>query len=66
MTAIIGLILLVALLVGGGMFLLRRSRLRRLGRWRIIISSALIGVGIVFLVWLAIMVFVVGPSMRAI
>ena len=58
--------MMVTLLVAGGVILLRGSKRKRLDRWQRIIFSTLIGVGIIFLVWLAIMVFVVGPSMRAI
>ena len=66
MTTSIVLILMVTLLVAGGVILLRGSRLKRLDRWQRIILSILIGLGTLFLVWLAIMVFVVGPSMRTV
>jgi hypothetical protein len=66
MTMCIGLIVIVTLLFASGVILLRGSTLKRFGRWKIIFFSSLIGVSILFLVWLAIMVFVVGPSMRAI
>ena len=58
--------MVVTLLVASGVILLRGSKLKRLDRWQKIIFSTLICVGIFFLVWLAIMVFVVGPSMRSI
>jgi hypothetical protein len=67
MTTSIGLIMMVTLLVAsGGVILLRGSKLKRLDRWQTIIFLTLTFVGIFFFVWLAIMVFVVGPSMRAI
>ena len=66
MATSIGLIVMVSILVASGVILLRGSKLKRVDRWKKIIFSTLLGVGILFLVWLAIMVFVVGPSMRAI
>jgi hypothetical protein len=65
MTTSIGLILMVTLLVASGVILLRGSKLKKSARWQRIIFATLIGIGIFFLAWLAIMVFVVGPSMRA-
>ena len=64
MTTSIGLVVMVTLLVASGVILLRGSKLKRSARWQRIIFSTLIGIGIFFLAWLAIMVFVVGPSMR--
>jgi hypothetical protein len=66
MTTSIGLIVMVTLLFASGAILLRGAKLKRLDKWQRIIYSTLIGVGILFLAWLAMMVFVVGPSMRAI
>jgi hypothetical protein len=64
MTTSIGVIATVTLLVAG-VFLLRSSALagHRLPRSGLLI---LIGVIICFFVWMAIMVFLVGPSMRTI
>jgi hypothetical protein len=65
MTTSIWLVAMVALLVAGGVILLRGSRLKKMDKVQRIVLSTVIGVGILFLAWLAIMVLVVGPSMRA-
>lgn len=64
MTTSIALMVMVVFFVAGGV-MLRGSKVKRLGRWQKIVLSALMGILIVFFVWLAIMVFVVGPAMRS-
>jgi hypothetical protein len=65
MTTSMGLIVIVTLLVASGVILLRGSRQKRLSIRKRIIFSTLAGVVVLFFAWLAVMVFVVGPSMRA-
>lgn len=65
MTTLLGLVAIVALLTIGGIFVLRgpggsRSR-GALG----LVGVVLIAGAVLFVVWLAIMVIFVGPSMRA-
>ena len=64
MTTSIALMVMVVFFVAGGL-MLRGSKVKRLGRGQKIVLSAVMGILIVFFVWLAIMVFVVGPAMRS-
>jgi hypothetical protein len=66
MATSIGLIVMVAVLAAGGVVFLRTSRRNRLGRGQGILALGLGGLVILFLVWMAIMVLVVGPTMRTI
>jgi len=59
-----GLLWMAAFFVFGGVLLLRGSGLKQPGRWRKLFFSLLAGIGLIFLIWLAVMVFAVGPSMR--
>jgi hypothetical protein len=65
MTTSIGLMVLTFFSVAGGVYLLRGSRGKRLDGWQIIVAMG-IGIVFLFLVWMAMMVLVVGPSMRAV
>ncbi|MBL1378017.1 hypothetical protein [Zobellella iuensis] len=65
MTTSLGLILIFTLFLAGGFMLLQGNKNGRATGYHKIIFYALAGVAIVFLAWLAIMVFVVGPSLRA-
>jgi hypothetical protein len=64
MTTSIGLIVTVTLLVAGGVVLLRGSKSKGLDRWPRILLTSFVLIILFFLLWLAIMVFAVGPSMR--
>jgi hypothetical protein len=66
MATSIGLIVMVALFAVGGVLLVRASRRKMLGRGQSILALGLGGLVILFLVWMAIMVLVVGPAMRTI
>lgn len=66
MTTSIGLIVMVTLLAASGVIFLRGAKPRKLDRWQRLVFLAIIWGAILFLVWMAMMVFVVGPSMRSI
>lgn len=61
MTALVGLALVLVVLVASGAGLLRGGSP---GVWRHVILAALVAAALLFLAWMAVMVFVVGPSMR--
>lgn len=66
MSTIIGLTVMVALFAVGGVVLRRARRQQKPASWPGIMASALAGLVILFLLWMATMVLVVGPAMRTI
>lgn len=65
MTTALLLFVMMALLALGVSFLLRAKRSGRLALWQLVLLSFVLAFFLVFLVWLAFMVLVVGPHMRA-
>ncbi|MGJ7456314.1 hypothetical protein ACR80S_10375 [Halomonas sp. MA07-2] len=64
MTTSLGLIVMVSLSAVVGVALLRGHGKKRPASWQRLVASVLAGIVILFLVWMAIMVLVVGPGMR--
>jgi hypothetical protein len=64
MTTIVGLTLLMVVLVASGAGLIRGGGSSRPGVLRHVVLAALVAAVLAFLAWMAVMVFVVGPSMR--